>query len=149
MNPEDTPFEVVRSLLDEQLLGVLGTSHGGEPYVSLVAIAATDDLRHILFATGKQTRKWENLVRDARASMLVDSRSNRIEDFADAAAVTALGEVEEVADDERPSFLERFLDKHPHLADFTSAPSCALLRLRVRTYILVTRFQHVVELHLD
>jgi hypothetical protein len=79
--------------------------------------------------------------------MLIDSRSNRADDFADAAAVTVLGVVEEVTGEERPAFLEAFLAKHPHLADFTAAPSCALLRLNVETYILVTRFQHVVELH--
>ena len=53
----------------------------------------------------------------------------------------------EPSGEERPAFLEAFLAKHPHLADFTAAPSCALLRLNVETYILVTRFQHVVELH--
>ena len=139
--------EIVRRLLQDQLLAVLGTHHGGAPYTSLVAVAATPDLRHLLFATGRATRKWSNLVRDARASMLVDSRTNRERDFAEAAAVTAIGVVEEVGSAERASFLEIFLAKHPHLAEFTASPSCVLLRLRVDSYILVTRFQHVVELH--
>lgn len=142
------PDEIVRRLLEDQLLAVLGTHHDGAPYTSLVAVAATPDLRHLLFATGRATRKWANLVQDSRASMLVDSRTNREQDFAEAAAVTAVGVVEEVDRDERDGFLEIFLAKHPHLAEFTGAPSCVLLRLRVDTYILVTRFQHVVELHL-
>lgn len=147
MEPDDRPSATVRRLLDEQLLAVLGTHHNGAPYTSLVAFAATEDLRHLLFATSRATRKWANLADDARASMLIDSRTNRAEDFADAAAVTVLGVVEEVTDNGRSAFLEVFLAKHPHLADFTAAPSCALLRLKVETYILVTRFQHVVELH--
>lgn len=147
MEIDDRPTATVRRLLDGQLLGVLGTHHAGAPYTNLVAFAATEDLRHLLFATSRATRKWANLVDDARASMLIDSRSNRADDFADAAAVTVLGVVEEVTGEERPAFLEAFLAKHPHLADFTAAPSCALLRLNVETYILVTRFQHVVELH--
>ena len=144
---DDRPSVIVRRLLDEQLLAVLGTHHDGAPYTSLVAFAPTEDLRSLLFATSRATRKWANLTGDARASMLIDSRTNRAEDFADAAAVTVLGVVEEVTGEERPAFLEVFLAKHPHLTDFTAAQSCALLRLNVETYILVTRFQHVVELH--
>ena len=147
MELDDRPSVIVRRLLDEQALAVLGTHHAGAPYTSLVAFAATEDLRSLLFATSRATRKWANLADDARASMLIDSRTNRAEDFADAAAVTVLGVVEEVTGEERTAFLEVFLAKHPHLADFTAAPSCALLRLNVETYILVTRFQHVVELH--
>jgi len=144
---DDRPSVIVRRLLDGQLLAVLGTHHAGAPYTSLVAFAATEDLRSLLFATSRATRKWANLTDDARASMLIDSRTNRAEDFADAAAVTVLGVVEEVTGEERPAFLEVFLAKHSHLTDFTAAPTCALLRLNVETYILVTRFQHVVELH--
>jgi hypothetical protein len=140
----------VEKLLEGQLLGVLGTRlEDGAPYTSLVAFAATADLRSLLFATGRATRKWSNLVHDARASMLIDSRTNRDADFADAAAVTALGTVAEVGPSERAELLELLLAKHPHLVDFAAAPSCALLRLRVERYILVTRFQHVVELHVE
>jgi hypothetical protein len=146
---DDRPSTIIRSLLDGQLLGVLGTHGSDEPYTSLVAFAVTADLREILFVTGRSTRKWANLSHDSRASMLIDNRSNRPEDFADAAAVTALGMVEEVTDDEADDFGQVFLARHPYLADFTASPSCARLRLRVRSYVLVTRFQHVVELHIQ
>jgi hypothetical protein len=148
MTDDDRSTAVVRDLLSSQLLGVLGTHHGGEPYTSLVAFAATPDLHHLLFVTGRSTRKRANLAEDARSSMLIDNRSNRPEDFADAAAVTAIGRVEEIGADQRDAFSELFVDRHPYLADFTASPSCVMLRLEVRTYILVTRFQHVVELHL-
>jgi nitroimidazol reductase NimA-like FMN-containing flavoprotein (pyridoxamine 5'-phosphate oxidase superfamily) len=142
----ESPRDTLEGLLDRQLLAVLGTHREGAPYTSLVAFAATADLRHLLFATSRATRKWSNLVQDARASMLIDSRTNTERDFADAAAVTVQGMVEEVGEHDRAEFLGLFLSKHPHLADFTAAPSCALLRLKVERYILVTRFQHVVEL---
>ena len=132
MLEDDRPTTVVRGLLDDQLLAVLGTHHQGAPYTSLVAFAATSDLRHILFVTGRSTRKWANLTADARASMLID-----------------LGSVQEVAAHEREGFTSVFLDRHPYLAEFTASPSCVMLRLEVRTYILVTRFQHVVELHIQ
>ena len=78
--------ETLREMMEEQLLGVLGTHRDGEPYTSLVGFAATDDLKQLLFATGRATRKHANLVDDARASMLIDTRTNRPADFTEAAA---------------------------------------------------------------
>ncbi len=126
---------VLRELLETQLLGVLGTHRAGAPYTSLVGFAATPDLRHLLFATGRATRKHANLVADARASMLIDNRSNRVADFTAAAAATANGVVEEVADADRPAFEALFLAQAPaprelrSLAQLRTAPTP---RLRLR-----------------
>ena len=138
MNEHHNHMEILRELLDTQLLGVLGTHHDGEPYTSLVGFAATPDLKHLLFATGRSTRKRANLLQDARASMLVDNRTNRPADFTEASAATAVGIVEEISD-----------TKHPHLEDFVRSPSCVLLQLHVSVYMVVNRFQHVIELHID
>jgi len=149
MSVERSHMEILRELLESQLLGVLATHHDGEPYTSLVGFAVTQDLKHILFATGRTTRKRANLVGDARASMLVDNRTNRPADFTEASAATAVGVVEEVSDEGRLEFDRIFLAKHPHLESFVHSPSCVRLRLEVSVYMVVTRFQHVIELHID
>lgn len=149
MSDDRSHMEILREMLESQLLGVLGTHHNGEPYTSLVGFAANDDLKYLLFATGRATRKHANLVADARASMLVDTRTNRPADFTEAAAATAVGVVEEVAETEIEEFDRVFLAKHAHLEDFVHAPSCVRLRLRVSVYMVVTHFQHVIELHID
>ena len=89
MSEDRGHMEVLREMLESQLLGVLGTHHDGEPYTSLVGFAATPDLEQLLFATGRATRKHANLAADSRASMLVDNRSNRPADFTEASAATA------------------------------------------------------------
>ena len=149
MNDDRSHMEVLREMLGNQLLGVLGTHHEGEPYTSLVGFAATDNLEHLLFATGRATRKHTNLVDDSRASMLIDTRTNRPAGFTEAAAATAVGIVEEVVETESEQFDHIFLAKHPHLEDFVRSPSCVRLRLRVSVYMVVTHFQHVIELHID
>jgi len=149
MSHDPSHLDILRELLAQQLLGVLGTHHDGEPYTSLVGFAATPDLRQILFATGRATRKHANLVADARASMLVDNRTNRPADFTEAAAATAVGVVEEIGDEDRSFFEEVFLAKHPYLESFARSPSCVPIRLQVSVYMVVTRFQHVIELHFD
>ena len=111
-------MEILRDLLESQLLGVLGTQHDGEPYTSLVGFVATPDLKQLLFATGRSTRKLANLVTDSRASMLVDNRTNRSSDFTEASAATAVGVVEQVGGEERAEFERLFLGKHPHLESF-------------------------------
>lgn len=149
MAEDDTHMGALRRLLETQLLGVLGTHNEGEPYTSLVGFAATSDLKQLLFATGRSTRKHTNLERDARASMLIDSRTNTAADFTEAAAATAVGVVDEIDTDERPDLERLFLHKHPHLESFVRSPSCVLMRLRVSVYMVVTHFQHVVELHVE
>ena len=63
-------------------------------------------------------------------------------------AVTATGRAEEIQKHASEDFLTIYLNKHPHLKDFVSSPSSALITIRVEVYYLVTRFQNVVEIHL-
>ena len=149
MSDKRSHMEVLRELLEKPLLGVLGTHRDGEPYTSLVGFAATDVLKHLLFGTGRATRKHANLAADSRASMLIDTRTNRPADFTEAAAATAVGVVEEVGESDLAEFDRMFLEKLPHLESFVASPSCVRLRLRVTTYMVVTHFQHVIELHID
>lgn len=135
-------------LLNSQRLAVLGTHNGGQPYASLVSFAAAPDLTHLLFATTRSTRKYANLISDPRAAMLIDNRSNHETDIHSAMAVTATGAVGELLDTERAEAQVRYLAKHPYLEEFVRSPSCALIRLAVRTYYLVTRFQNVIEIHM-
>jgi hypothetical protein len=81
--------------------------------------------------------------------MVIDTRTNQAADFSDATAVTALGEVEEVDADDRQEFLNIYIEKHPYLKEFVESPTCALLWVRIKNYIMVSRFQNVQELHMS
>ena len=67
----------LRELFESQNLGVLATHHSGQPYASLVAFYATEDLRHLFFVTPKATRKFENLKADSRVALLQQYQSDR------------------------------------------------------------------------
>jgi nitroimidazol reductase NimA-like FMN-containing flavoprotein (pyridoxamine 5'-phosphate oxidase superfamily) len=140
--------KILRELFSSQPLAVLATQGEGQPYTSLVAFAATDDLKHLLFATTRSTRKYANLSGESRVSMLVDNRSNQDSDFHKAIAVTVTGSAEEVSDEERDHLVSLYLSKHPHLQEFVTSPTCAFLKVRVTTYYTVSRFQNVMELHM-
>jgi hypothetical protein len=147
---QDTPemLAVIRNLLESQRLAVLATQNHGQPYSNLIAIAATGDLRHLLFATTRATRKYANLMADSRVAVLVDNRQNDPGDFAEAAALTALGKAWELQGGGRQQFLQVYLGKHPYLEEFVTSPTCALLRIKVEKYIVVTRLQEVREVQI-
>jgi nitroimidazol reductase NimA-like FMN-containing flavoprotein (pyridoxamine 5'-phosphate oxidase superfamily) len=137
----------LRGLFASQRLAVLATQEKGNPYTNLVAFSSSKNLKELFFATTRSTRKYANIEAHPRAAMLIDNRSNQVNDFRQAMAVTATGKIEEVNKKRAKNILSAYLAKHPHLESFVVSPSCALLRLRVDVYYLVNRFQNVIEVH--
>ncbi|MDX2445589.1 MAG: pyridoxamine 5'-phosphate oxidase family protein [Desulfobacterales bacterium] len=137
----------VAELFRSQTLATLSTQQAGQPYASLVAFVASDDLRQIYFATPTTTRKYANLVADSRVAMLINSSSNQTSDFHRAISVTAVGRANDVTVKDRQHILVHYLAKHPHLEDFVHSPTCALVQVSVASYYMVKNFQNVTELH--
>jgi nitroimidazol reductase NimA-like FMN-containing flavoprotein (pyridoxamine 5'-phosphate oxidase superfamily) len=96
--------EFLKDLFSSQRLAVLATQNRRQPYGNLVAFMATDDLKHLLFATTRATRKFANILKNPKIAMVVDNRSNQESDFHQAAAVTATGVVKEVVGAEKEVF---------------------------------------------
>ncbi len=138
----------VRTLLASQKFAVLSTQEKDHPYVNLVAFTETSDLRTILFATTRATRKYGNISSNAGVALLVDNRSNEVADIREAMAVTIIGSSWEVPDSEREGLDRVYLAKQPHMKEFLSSPSTALIKVDVESYILVSRFQNVTILNL-
>ena len=136
-------------LFDSQNLAVLSTQQNGQPYASLVAFYADDDLKHIQFVTPKTTRKYANLTADSRVAIMVNNATNQIADFHRAISVTAVGKAKDVAGGDKEKILNHYLAKHPHLEDFVRSPTCALVGVAVASYFMVKNFQNVMELHLE
>src|SRR4030042_4347027 len=93
--------ELLRGLFASQQLAVLATQNGGQPYGNLVAFAECDDLKHLIFVTSRNTRKYTNVTQDERVALLIDSRANQMSDFNKARAVTAIGTAKETTGNER------------------------------------------------
>jgi nitroimidazol reductase NimA-like FMN-containing flavoprotein (pyridoxamine 5'-phosphate oxidase superfamily) len=139
--------EMIRELFSSQQLAVLATQSDGQPYANLVAFVASDDLKSIFFATARATRKYANIEADSRVTVLIDNRSNQEADFSKATAVTATGRAREVGESQRKLTTATYLAKHPILEEFVRSPKCAIIKVQVETYYLVSRFQNVMELH--
>jgi general stress protein 26 len=81
----------LQKLFRSQKLGVLATLAKKNPYTNLIAFACSDDMRQIVFATAKTTRKFENMISNSCVSFFIDNRSNKAADFRKAMGVTAVG----------------------------------------------------------
>ncbi len=137
----------VRTLLASQRFAALSTQEKDHPYMNLVAFAETSDLRTILFATTRATRKYGNIASKSGVALLVDNRSNEVADIREAVAVTVLGTACEVSGSLRDQLDRVYLEKQLHMKEFLSSPSTALIMVDVESYILVSRFQNVTILN--
>jgi hypothetical protein len=140
--------EDIRNLLSSQTLAVLATAGKQFPYCTLVGFAFTKDLKTLVFATVRDTRKFKNIETESAVSLLIDSRTNSVTDFKDAAALTALGSAAEITGTKRGPYKRLYLKRHPHLHDFIDSPNTVLVAITVKRYIFVQRFQEVLELEM-
>jgi nitroimidazol reductase NimA-like FMN-containing flavoprotein (pyridoxamine 5'-phosphate oxidase superfamily) len=142
------PRELLRGLFASQKLAVLATQDEGQPYGNLVAFAETDDLKHLIFVTSRNTQKYANVTENAKVALLIDSRRNQISDFHTAVAVTAIGAAEEITGNEREFLARVYVAKHPHLAEFMDRPDNAVIRITVSDYV-VAGFDKAQRVHLS
>jgi pyridoxine/pyridoxamine 5'-phosphate oxidase len=148
LNDQEDVRTAIETLFAGQRLAVLSTrSADGHPYASLVCVVAETDLSGLYFATSRATRKFSNLMAEPRAAMLVDNSQNRQSDLYEAMAVTAVGTVQEISGHEAVGARSFYCQRHPQLEGFVRAPSTALMRMAIKVYYLVNRFQKVMEYH--
>jgi general stress protein 26 len=137
-----TVRQTLRSLFTSQKLAVLATYGDEQPYCSLMAFAVSNDLKYLIVATKRHSRKFANLQQHPRVSLLVDNRKNQVDDFQQAVAVTILATATEPTPAEYEPLLKLYLFKHPYMQSFCQSPDCTLLKLEVQTYQVVSSFRN-------
>jgi uncharacterized pyridoxamine 5'-phosphate oxidase family protein len=126
---------LLREVVSTQYFGVLNTLGQGLPYSNLVSFAATDDLKSLVFVTGRNTRKYRNIQDNHNISLLIDNRSNKPSDTSQAIAITAVGTAREEIDN-KSLFQAILLARHPQLRHFVEAPDNAIMLVTIRLYIV-------------
>ncbi|RJP23885.1 MAG: pyridoxamine 5'-phosphate oxidase family protein [Candidatus Abyssobacteria bacterium SURF_5] len=132
---------LLKNLFQTQRLAVLATQGENGPYTSLMAFAATEDLRRLLFATDRDTRKYRNMSHNPSVALLIDNRNP--ERSRTHFAVTAVGKAVPVTGTEDEVLRSAFLRKHPDLREFLDKEGCTLFKCSVEEYVLVQNFQDV------
>lgn len=149
MKVPDTVQAILPGLLETQKYAVLATDNHGQPYTSLMAFSVTEDLQSFILMTERGRLKYENLMANPRVAIMIDNRENLGSDLEEAMAVTAQGLAEEIAGNARDEWRAFCLVRHPALQAFADSPGCALIRIKVTSYVIVRRFQEVIEWRID
>jgi uncharacterized pyridoxamine 5'-phosphate oxidase family protein len=126
---------LLREIVSTQYFAVLNTIGEGLPHSNLVSFAATEDLKSLVFVTGRNTRKYRNVQDNHNVSLLVDNRTNRPSDTSQAIAIAAIGIAREEIDN-RSLLRDIFLARHPQLRQFVEAPDSAIMLVTIREYIV-------------
>jgi uncharacterized pyridoxamine 5'-phosphate oxidase family protein len=148
MNNPSEAKELLRKVVRAQRFAVLATLSSQQPYSNLVAFAISDDLRHIVFATNRNTQKYRNILLNDRVALLIDTRSNNLSDFIEALAITALGIAGEPTGDESDKLVQSYLYRYPSLVEFLQRPDVGIISVLVTDYI-IARFDSVERLRID
>ena len=137
-------------LNSSQMHAVLATDSNGQPYTSLIAYTLTPDMKGVVFATPKSTRKYKNILRNNHVSLLIDTRSNTTKDYMQAESITILGDARPVRKGKEWSKSAQVLTKkHPQLTGFIDSPEIALVFVGITRCIHVTKFQTVSEWRIE
>ena len=136
----------IRRLVNEQAFCILCTQGQHQPYGSLIAYAFTEDLKHFFFKTQIATRKYKLLKECQNVSLVIDSRSQHLEDMTKVEAVTITGKAKRLQKGTDYELGNRLLrDRHPYLSTFLDSASTALFRIDIVRYFHVIRFQEVSQ----
>ena len=132
-------LERIKALVKEKDICVLATVGGDKPHCSLMAYVTDDDCREIYMVTYKESRKYENLMKNRSVSLLIDTReehpgSRRPE----AKALTVSGTFKKIDDkNKKIQVRSKLLDRHPHVKEFLDHPDAEILCIRVESFLLL------------
>lgn len=137
------------SLFAEQYFAVLATRIGDHIHTTLVAFAATENLKTFFVCTPRATRKYTNLKQNPSVSLLVHNSANMATDIRQAMAVTVSGDAAEVPENRLEATRAVYLGKQPHMSAFVRSPNTAIIEVTVKRYDVVAHFQDVTILEVQ
>ncbi|MGD9226890.1 MAG: pyridoxamine 5'-phosphate oxidase family protein [Desulfobacterales bacterium] len=128
------------ALVKEENICVLATVADGKPYCSLMAYVTDEHCKEIYMVTHKNTNKYENLKGNPSVSLLIDTRD--ISPRSEAKALTVEGTYAAIESEEkRKKIRAKLLAVHPHLAGFIDHPEAEVLRVKIRSFLLIDGLQ--------
>ncbi len=134
----------LKVLNENQKLGVLATNDNGQPYTSLISFAIAPDLKKVIFATPKDTRKYKNILNTKEVAILIDNRSSTQKKLLATEAVTIIGTARHVRRGKlRDELAAIYLKKHPDFEEFLQSDTTALMVVEATRCIHVGKFQTI------
>jgi nitroimidazol reductase NimA-like FMN-containing flavoprotein (pyridoxamine 5'-phosphate oxidase superfamily) len=132
-------LDKIKALVREKDICVLATTSADKPHCSLMAYVTEEDCREIYMVTHRQSRKYENLIKNPSVSLLIDTREEHLGSRrSDAKALTVSGTFGKIDDEnKRTQVRSNLLAKHPHVKEFLNHPDAEIFCIRVESFLLL------------
>jgi hypothetical protein len=127
----------IEDIFKTSRFAVLATEGGGQPHASLIAVTPMEGYRKLIFATYRNTCKYQNLAQNGKAAVLIESIDIKRTGLKESFVLTAFGHVEEIEAEENEMVFEAHLERHPELLSFMQSEDCSLIRIKVDRYQVV------------
>ena len=129
-------LDQMKTLTRENNMCVLATDAGGKPYCSLMAYAVDVDCREIYMVTHRNTKKYQNLVKNPAVSLMIDSRMSAPRERVQ--ALTVEGTFSSISEAPKIKQVKALLlEVHPHLSSFVENEEAEILCIRVSAFLLL------------
>jgi nitroimidazol reductase NimA-like FMN-containing flavoprotein (pyridoxamine 5'-phosphate oxidase superfamily) len=132
-------LERIKALVKEKDICVLATVSGDKPHCSLMAYVTDDDCREIYMVTQRESRKYENLMKNRSVSLLIDTREENLGSRRpEAKALTVSGTFKKINNKNKKfQVRSKLLARHPHVKEFLDHPNAEILCIRVTSFLLL------------
>ena len=127
----------IEEIFKNSRFAVLVTEGDGQPHASLIAVTPMEGYRKLIFATYRNTRKFQNITNNGKVAVLVESIDINSSGLKESFVLTAFGHVEDIETEEKNMVFEAHLKRHPGLLSFMQSEDCSLIRIKVDTYQVV------------
>lgn len=135
--------DFIKSVISYETFAILSSEGKGQPHASLIAVTVSEELTTLLFATYKDTRKYENILQNPKVAILFDNRSCEIKSSKEIVVITAFGVANKIMADNLSAATEAHLIKHPDLKEFLASIDCVLFEVQVDAYQIVKGIESV------
>jgi len=132
-------LQKMKDIVKANDLCVLATVSEGEPHCSLMFYISDEEEYEIYLISHKQTKKYANLMENPTVSLLIDTREEEIgQRRVYIKALTVRGEFQTIKDPDKKDIIRvKFLERHPHLADFLNDPGAEIFSIKIKSFQLL------------
>jgi len=134
----------IEDILQTCRLAVLATEAHGQPHASLIAITPVQGFRQMIFATYRNTRKFENILHNGKVAVLIQGEDIDSSSQQKGFALTAFGHAQELWKSELEDAVHAHLERHPDLLSFMNSGNFAVIGIKVETYQVVRGIDDVI-----
>jgi nitroimidazol reductase NimA-like FMN-containing flavoprotein (pyridoxamine 5'-phosphate oxidase superfamily) len=131
--------EKIVELIRGQDVCVLATSSENRPHCSLMAYLPSEDCTSFYLVTSRSTKKYANMLRNPRVSLLIDNRPREAHpgERPNAQALTVEGSSRPAPESEKSRLRSALIAAYPTMRKFIEHPDADIVEISAESYLLL------------